>query len=248
MKQFDEATYGERIASIYDELYAEYEGAAVDLLQELAAGGRALELGIGTGRIALPLRQRGIGVTGIDASPAMIARLHAKPGGSEIEVVQGSFAQFDLESRFDLVYVVFNTFFGLLTQEDQVRCFQSVARHLAEDGAFLLEVFVPDPSRFEAHQTVRAVRVEADEVRLDVTRHSPVEQQVSSQHVWLSGEGVRLYPVVLRYAWPSELDLMARLAGLRLRHRWGSWEKGAFSAESTRHISVYGRAEQESLS
>jgi SAM-dependent methyltransferase len=243
MKQFDETTYGERIAGIYDDLYAEYQEATVDLLWELARGGRALELGIGTGRIALPLCQRGVEVTGIDASPAMIARLHAKPGGGEIEVLESSFTEFDLPARFDLVYVVFNTFFGLLTQEDQVRCFQSVARHLADDGLFLLEVFVPDPCRFEADQTIRAVRVEADEVRLDVTQHSPVEQQVTSQHVWLSEEGVRLYPVVLRYAWPSELDLMARLAGLRLRHRWDSWEKGVFSATSTRHISVYGRAE-----
>lgn len=243
MKQFDELTYGERIAAVYDEFYSEYEGAAVDLLQELAAGGRALELGIGTGRIALPLRERGIDVTGIDVSTAMIARLRAKPGGSEIPVVQTSFAEFDLESRFDLVYVVFNTFFSLLTQEDQVRCFQSVARHLAEEGSFLLEAFVPDLCRFEAQQTVRAVQVEADMVRLDLSRHRPVEQQVSSQHVRLSEEGIRLYPVVLRYAWPSELDLMARLAGLRLKDRWGSWEKGAFSASSTRHISVYGRTE-----
>jgi SAM-dependent methyltransferase len=241
MKEFEEATYGERIASVYDEFYGEYEEAAVDLLQELAAGGRALELGIGTGRIALPLRRRGVQITGIDASPAMIAGLRAKAGGDEIEVLESSFAEFDLQARFDLVYVVFNTFFGLLTQEDQVRCFQSVARHVEKDGLFLLEVFVPDPCRFEALQTVRAVQVEADEVRLDVTRHNPVLQQVSSQHVLLSEKGIRLYPVVLRYAWPSELDLMARLAGLRLRYRWGSWEKGPFSADSIRHISVYGR-------
>jgi SAM-dependent methyltransferase len=241
MKQFDEATYGQRIAAVYDDYYSEYDEAAVDLLQELAAGGRALELGIGTGRIALPLRQRGVEVRGIDSSPAMIARLRSKPGGGKIEVLESSFAEFDLEARFDLVYVVFNTFFGLLTQEDQVRCFQSVARHLEDEGRFLLEVFVPDLCRFEAQQTVRAVRVEADTVQLDVSRHNPVAQQVSSQHVLLSEEGIRLHPVVLRYAWPSELDLMARLAGLQLKHRWGSWEKGTFSAGSTRHISVYGR-------
>lgn len=241
MKQFDQATYGERIASVYDQLYGEYEEAAVGLLQELAAGGRALELGIGTGRIALPLRQRGVEVTGIDISPAMIARLRAKPGGDQIEVLESSFVEFDLPARFDLAYVVFNTFFSLLTQEEQVGCFRNVARHLKDEGLFLLEVFVPDPCRFEARQTVRAIQVEADEVRLDVTRHNPVRQQVSSQHVWLSEEGIRLFPVVLRYAWPSELDLMARLAGLHLKHRWGSWDKGTFAAGSTRHISVYGR-------
>jgi hypothetical protein len=116
-----------------------------------------------------------------------------------------------------------------------------VARHLEDEGRFLLEVFVPDLCRFDAQQTVRAVKVEADMVQLDVSRHSPVKQQVSSQHVLLSEEGIRLYPVVLRYAWPSELDLMAKLAGLELEHRWDSWDKGAFSARSTRHISVYGR-------
>ena len=253
MEQFDETTYGERIAGIYDELYGGHEEAAIELLYELAgvvrAGGRgtgrALELGIGTGRVALPLRQRGIDVGGIDASAAMIARLRAKPGGAEIPVVQGSFAEFDLEARFDLVYVVFNTFWGLLTQEDQIRCFQSVAGHLTPDGLFLLEVFVPDLCRFDAHQTVRTSHVGQDEVHLDVTQHDPVKQQVTSQHVHLSEAGIRLYPVVLRYAWPSELDLMARLAGLELNRRWGSWQKGPFGPDSSTHISVYGRAVEE---
>lgn len=242
MGSIDELIYGERIAGVYDELYADYEDTAVDLLAALARGGRALELGIGTGRVALPLRQRGVEVMGIDLSPAMIARLRSKPGGSELEVVEGSFADLDLDARFDLVYVVFNTFYNLQTQEKQVRCFQRVSDHLTEGGVFLLEVFVPDPCRFEANQTVRAIRVEADVAQLEVTRHSPVEQQVSSQHVWISEEGIDLYPVKLRYAWPSELDLMARLAGLRLQHRWASWEKGAFVAGSPKHISVYGRA------
>ncbi len=242
MGQIDELTYGERIAGVYDELYAECEAATVDLLEALAQGGRVLELGIGTGRVALPLRQRGVDVMGIDLSPAMIARLRSKPGGSEIEVVQGSFADLDLDARFSLIYVVFNTFYSLLTQEDQVRCFQRVSDHLADDGVFLMEVFVPDLCRFDAQQTVRATQVEVDMVQLDVTRHSPVEQQVCSQHVRISEEGIRLYPVRLRYAWPSELDLMARLAGLRLKHRWASWEKDAFVAASPKHISVYGRA------
>lgn len=247
MERFDDRTYGERIAGVYDDLYAAYEEAMIDRLHELAArdggAGTALELGIGTGRVALPLRQRGVEVSGIDVSPSMIARLRAKPGGADIQVLQGSFARFDLGARFDLVYVVFNTFYGLLTQEEQASCFASVARHLAPDGAFLLEVFVPDLCRFEDGQALRAVHVGDDVVRLDVTQHSRVEQQVRSQHVHLSEEGIRLYPVVLRYAWPSELDLMARLAGLELRHRWASWDKGAFSADSSRHISVYERAE-----
>lgn len=247
MEQFDDMTYGERIAGVYDEFYGGYEAAMIDRLEELAHGGRgagsALELGIGTGRVALPLRQRGIEVTGIDASASMIARLRTKPGGGDIPVLQASFAQFDLGQRFDLVYVIFNTFYGLLTQEEQVSCFESAARHLAEGGVFCLEVFVPDLCRFEDGQAVRAVEVEADGIKFDITIHDAVAQQVRSQHVLISEVGTRLYPVVLRYAWPSELDLMARLAGLKLRYRWASWEKGAFSANSTRHISVYERAE-----
>lgn len=244
MAQYEDKTYGERIAGVYDDMYGEYEEAMIERLAELAdEGGRVLELGIGTGRVALPLRQRGVEVVGIDASPAMIARLRAKPGGAEVRVVEGSFAEFDLGETFDLVYVVFNTFYSLLTQEEQVSCFQSVARHLAEGGVFCLEVFVPDLCRFQDGQTVRAVAVETDGVKFDITLHDPVKQQVRSQHLLISeGEGVRLYPVILRYAWPSELDLMARLAGLELRHRWSSWEKGTFGPKSSRHISVYGRA------
>lgn len=243
MECYDEMTYGERIADVYDELYSDYEESAVALLQELAGRGRALELGIGTGRLALPLCHRGVSVTGIDASQAMIERLRAKPGGAGIEVVMGSFVEIDLDACFDLIYIVFNTFLGLQTQEEQVECFRSVAEHLTEEGVFLIEAFVPDLCRFDDNQTVRAVHVSEDVVRLDVTRHSPVGQQVTSQHVVLSAKGVRLYPVRIRYVWPSELDLMARLAGLRLKHRWGSWDKGEFTGESRKHISVYGMAD-----
>ena len=242
MERYDEMTYGERIADVYDELYSDYEESAVDLLQELAGRGRALELGIGTGRLALPLCHRGVNVTGIDASQAMIDQLRAKPGGDGVEVVMGSFVAIDLDACFDLVYIVFNTFLGLQTQEEQVECFRSVAEHLTEEGVFLIEAFVPDRCRFDDDQTVRAVHVSEDVVRLDVTRHSPVGQQVTSQHVVLSAKGVRLYPVRIRYAWPSELDLMARLAGLRLKHRWGSWDRREFTGASGKHISVYGTA------
>jgi SAM-dependent methyltransferase len=236
-------TYGERIAHIYDEWYSDYEESAVDLLQELAGRGRVLELGIGTGRVALPLLRRGVHVSGIDASEAMIARLRAKTGGADIEVVLGNFAEIDLDTRFDLIYVVFNTFFNLQTQEEQVKCFRSVAEHLTHQGVFLIEAFVPDPCRFDRGQSSRVVHLGEDVVRLDVARHCPVEQQVSCQHVLLSEEGVRLFPVKLRYAWPSELDLMARLAGLRLKRRWGSWDKGKLTQESAKHLSLYGMAD-----
>jgi hypothetical protein len=169
----------------------------------------------------------------------MVAKLRAKPGGETIPVTLGSFADVAVEGQFTLIYVLFNTFFNLLTQEEQVRSFESVARHLSRDGAFVIEVFVPDLARFEARQTVRARRVRNDEVFLDASRLDPVNQRVMSQHIVLTEEGVRLYPVKLRYAWPAELDLMARLADLRLRHRWDSWKRTPFLAESTKHISVY---------
>ena len=242
MEAYDETTYGDRIADIYDEFYPGYQEPALDLLQVLARGGRVLELGIGTGRLALPLHQRGLQVTGIDASEAMIQKLRDKPGSDGIEVVRGSFVDIDIDARFELIFVVFNTFFGLQTQDEQVRCFQSVADHLTPDGLFLIEAFVPDLGRFEDGQTVRAIHVGDGEVRLEVSRHGALEQQVTSQQVLLSEEGLRFIPVKVRYAWPSELDLMARLAGLRLKHRWESWDRRRFSEQSKTHISVYGRA------
>jgi len=241
---YEEATYGERIAAVYDDFYAGCEVETIDLLCELASGGRMLELGIGTGRMALPLAERGLEVVGIDASQAMVEKLRAKPGGDQIRVVQGSFAamppQLDGE-RFNVVFIVFNTFFALLTQEEQVQCFRSVAAHLTENGRFLIEAFVPDLARFEDGQAVRLTHLSQQAARLDVAQLDPVAQQISSQHVVLTKEGLQLYPVKLRYAWPSELDLMAELAGLRLQHRWGSWRKEAFTKDAGKHISVYGR-------
>lgn len=239
MSTYDDSTYGERVAGVYDEWYAGYDPAAVALLARLAAGGPALELGIGTGRIALPLQQAGVTVHGIDASEAMVERLRAKPGGEAIPVTLGNFAEVGVEGQYALIYVLFNTFFQLLTQADQVRCFENAARRLRPGGAFLIEAFVPDLSRFTGNQALRTVAVGEAEVRLDASVHDPVSQQVSTQHVVLSEQGVKLYPVRIRYAWPAELDLMARLAGLRLRERWGSWEPGPFTAASGKHISVY---------
>jgi len=242
METYKEDTYGARIAGVYDDWYAEVDEAAVSTLRELAHGGRALELGIGTGRIALPLQQRGVEVHGIDASEAMIARLQAKPGGEGIAVRLGNFADVALEGPFSLIYVVFNTFFALSTQDEQVRCFENVARRLSADGVFVIEAFVPDLARFDREQTVRAIRIDDNEVHFEASRLDPVGQQVTSQHVVLTEKGVRFYPVKVRFAWPAELDLMARLAGLRLRHRWDSWNRTPVSAESGAHISVYGCA------
>ena len=243
MEDFEPRTYGDLIADIYDELYAELDPtAAVDMLAELAGDGPALELAIGTGRIALPLADRGVPVHGIDISEAMVERLREKPGGDRIAVTIGDFADVGVDGRFRLVYVGFNTFYALTSQEEQLRCFANVAEHLAEDGVFVLEGFVPDLARYRHHQHVGAVKVEVDQVMLDVSRHDPVAQRIDAQHVFIRESGIRLQPVQIRYAWPAELDLMARLAGLRLRERWSGWDRGPFTADSERHVSVYERS------
>jgi SAM-dependent methyltransferase len=244
-REYDIRTYGQRIADVYDEWYGalwdeETARAATSLLAELAGAGPALELGIGTGRVALPLRAAGVAVHGIDASESMVARLRAKPGGADIPVTIGDFATVPVDGRYPLIFVVFNTFFALLTQEDQLRCFGNVADHLTDGGVFLVEAFVPDLTRYTRGQNTSAIHVGTEQVRLDVARIDPVRQLIVSQHVLLTAEGVRLYPVQLRYAWPSEMDLMARLAGLRLRARWGGWRREPFTAASGSHVSVYG--------
>jgi SAM-dependent methyltransferase len=238
--QYQPATYGERIAEVYDEIYppSSDTDAMVKTLAKLAGAGPALELGIGTGRVALPLASHGVIVHGIDASQAMIKKLQAKPGGASIPVAIGDFADVDVAGRYSLIYVVFNTFFSLTSQDDQVRCFANCASRLDAGGALLIEAFYPDLSRYVRGQNVSAIHVDADCVHLDATCHDPVQQVVTSQHLHITAGGLRMYPVRLRYAWPSELDLMARLAGLRLDSRSGSWQGDAYVANN-RHISVY---------
>jgi SAM-dependent methyltransferase len=238
---YDPATYGDRIAEVYDEWFAVPSDteATVAFLSDIAGPGPVLELGIGTGRVALPLAQRGHEVHGIDASEAMVEKLRARTG--ELPVTIGDFAELDIEGEFSLVYVVFNTFFALLSQEEQVRCFSNVAGRLREGGVFVIEAFVPDLTRWDRDQRIEAHQVGTESVVLGVSMHDPVEQRVASSHLLLSGAGVKLYPVRLRYAWPSELDLMARLAGLRLRERWGGWQREPFRPASVRHVSVYER-------
>jgi SAM-dependent methyltransferase len=243
MREFQPPTYGERVAGFYDTWVAPTVAAstepAVALLAELAAGGAALELGVGTGRIALPLAARGVAVQGIDASPAMLERLRDKPGGADLPVTVGDFAEVGVDGRFALIYVVFNTFFALLSQADQVRCFRNVAAHLGQGGRFVIEAFVPDPTLFDRGQRVSTTRVELERVQIDVTQHDPLRQQVTTQHVLIGKEGIVLLPVQLRYAWPSELDLMATLAGLQLEARLGGWSGEPFVASSPSHVSVY---------
>lgn len=229
-------------AEIYDDVPRGDEEATVAFLEELAGGGPALELAIGTGRIALPLAARGIRVDGIDISPDMVAKLREKPGGDQLSVTIGNFADVAVPGTYRLVFVVYNTLFNLLTQDEQVRCFENVAAHLAEGGRFVVEAFVPTfLTRLRNDQYVDAETIGLNEVWLDVGRHDPVAQLLDETHVRLTGGGVRLYPIVSRYAWPSELDLMARIAGLRLVDRWAGWDRRPFDAASSAHVSVYGR-------
>ena len=229
-------------AAIYDDAPRGDEAAAVAFLEDLADAGPALELAIGTGRIALPLAARGVQVDGIDLSPDMVAKLRRKPGGEAITVTMGDFAEVPVAGSYRLIYVVYNTFFNLLHQEQQVRCFQNVAAHLTDDGAFVVEAFTPGYlHRLRDGQYVDAEEIGVDEVWLDVGRHDPVAQRLDETHVHLTGAGVRLYPIVTRYAWPAELDLMARIAGLRLKERLGGFGGEPFTAGSRLHVSVYGR-------
>jgi SAM-dependent methyltransferase len=238
----DPAFYGKRWADVYDEHHAWLDpAAAVEFLAGLAGDGRVLELAIGTGRVALPLAGRGITVEGVDASEAMVARLRAKPGGDAIPVVIGDMAQVPVTGAFRLVYLVFNTLFGLLSQARQADCFRNVARVLGPGGVFVIECFVPDLARFDRGQRIRAREVTEDSATIEVSRHDAVLQRVNTQIVTLDGQGMSLRPVALRYAWPTELDLMAEAAGLRLAERYGDWDRRPFDSLSSNHISVYQR-------
>jgi SAM-dependent methyltransferase len=244
MENYEPITsFGDNAAETYDDISQRGdEVATVDFLEQLARRGPALELAIGTGRIALPLADRAIRVDGVDISPAMVARLRAKPGGDRISVTIGDFADVPVPGDYRLIFVIFNTLFNLLTQQEQVRCFENVAAHLTDNGVFVVEAFVPTfLHRLRDNQYVDAEAVAVDEVRLDVARHDAVSQRLDESHVTLSRAGVQVNPIVTRYAWPAELDLMARIAGLRLKDRWAGWGREAFDSMSRRHVSVYGR-------
>jgi SAM-dependent methyltransferase len=237
-----EGFFGEHVASVYDEEAAAMFDPAVvtpvvDLLAELAGDGRALELGIGTGRIALPLSGRGVPVAGIDDSESMVVRLRAKPRAEGIEVAVGDFSTTRVDGEFSLVYLVFNTIFNLVTQEAQIACFENAAAHLGNGGRFVIETHVPDLQRLPLGQTIIPFRADPRGVSFDV--YDVVTQRFSSQHFRFTETGVRATPVELRYAWPAELDLMARIAGLTLEHRFGGWQREPFTALSRAHVSMY---------
>jgi SAM-dependent methyltransferase len=235
--------FGEDVAARYDESEGEtFESAAVasvvDFLADLAGDGAALELGIGTGRIALPLSRRGVRVHGIDLSTAMVARLRAKPGAEHIGVTIGDFATTTVEDTFSVAYLVFNTIMNLTTQDEQVACFQNVAAHLEPGGCFVIEVGVPELQRLPPGETFRPFHVSATHLGFD--EYDVAAQGLTSHHYHAGSDGT-LEPssIPFRYVWPAELDLMARLAGMTLRDRFSGWRGEPFTSESRQHVSVW---------
>jgi SAM-dependent methyltransferase len=234
--------FGAEVAARYDagspERFADDElGPTVGLLAELAGGGPALELAIGTGRVALPLAARGVAVHGIDISRAMVAELRAKPGGAGLPVTIGDLTTTRTGDGFTLVYLVFNTVNNLTTQDAQVACFANAAAHLAPGGRFLVEVGVPDLRRLPPGQS--AVPFHVGERSWGFDTYDPATQAMTSHHVSIEDGRARHAAVPFRYVWPSELDLMARLAGMRPAARWGGWRREPFTADSARHVSVW---------
>ncbi|HEY0717301.1 MAG TPA: class I SAM-dependent methyltransferase [Streptosporangiaceae bacterium] len=240
---FDAAEYGRFAADGYDELHNGLDpSAAVETLAALADGGPVVEFGIGTGRLALPLAERGLVVHGIEGSAEMAALLRSKPGGDQIPVVVGNFSEVVAGDDFCLAVLAYNTIYALPSQEAQVACFSNAAGHLRPGGCFVLEAWVPDVGAFRNGTAVRPVQIRGSHIELEVARLYPAQQLMETTKVHLSDGKVRLIPANHRYAWPSELDLMARLAGLRLVHRWENWERAPFSDTSTAHVSVWEKA------
>jgi SAM-dependent methyltransferase len=234
--------FGERVAERYDESSADMFDPAVvepvvDFLAELAGEGAALELGIGTGRIALPLARRGVRVHGIDLSEAMVAQLREKPGAEQIGVTIGDFATTTVDGTFSVAYLVFNTIGNLTSQEEQAACFQNVAAHLEPAGCFVIEVGVPRLQRLPPGETI--LPFELSETHLGFDEYDVVNQRLVSHHYWKVDGTFEKSSLPLRYVWPSELDLMAQLAGMRLRERWSGWKREPFTSDSGKHVSVW---------
>jgi len=239
----DGGYFDERIAARYDDNTSikEFDAAAieatVDFLAALAGDGSALELGIGTGRIALPLAERGVRTRGIDLSKAMVARLREKPGGEDIEVAIGDFATTAVEGSFSLVYLVCNTIMNLTTQAAQVACFRNAAAHLDPGGCFVIKVMVPELRRLPPGETFQVF--DASERHWGFDEYDVATQGLVSHHFEMIDGTIERLSVPFRYVWPSELDLMAELAGMRLRERWENWNRDPFTNESRQHVSVW---------
>ena len=241
-----ENCFDARIAATYDSKWAHlfepsFVGPAVDFLAGLAGTHAALELGIGTGRIALPLSQRGVRVHGIELSPAMVDQLRMKPGAEEIGVTIGDFATARVDGAFSLAYLVRNTIMNLTTQDNQIECFRNVAAHLEPGGCFVIEVIVPNLRRLPPGERFRAFAVTPTHLGFD--EYVDLVEQISvSHHYWMVDGRLETFSAPFRYVWPSELDLMARLAGMTLRERWADWDRTRFTDESPSHVSVWEKA------
>jgi SAM-dependent methyltransferase len=238
----DDGYFDEPVAARYDDsedgmFDPAVVAETVDVLAELAGGGRALELGVGTGRIALPLAQRGVPVHGIDLSSAMVARLREKPGGEKVGVTIGDFATTRVDGSFALAYIVFNTINNLTTQADQVACFRNVAEHLDPGGCFVIEVGVPDLQRVPPGETMHVF--DASEGHWGIDEYDFASQGLVSHHFSVVDGAIERVSMPFRYVWPAELDLMAELAGMRLRERWAGWGREPFTSESREHVSVW---------
>lgn len=242
MEAFDPASsFGPDVAAHYDDHLRGDEEAAATFLSEVAQGRRTLEFAIGTGRIALPLARRDVRVDGIELSTHMVERLRANPGGDKIDVTIGDMSVATTGDDYGLVYLVFNTIFNLLTADDQIRCFENAARHLTADGHFVVETALPHAWIAPGSSDyVHAEHVGTNSVVLDVARYDPVTQLLEENHIRLTANGITMQPIVCRLITPGEMDLMARIAGLRLVDRFANWQRSAFDIQSSAHVSVYG--------
>lgn len=248
MKEYGPKTFGKLYADRYDSLYddtmMEETRLSVETLAKLAKGGKVLEFAIGTGRVALPLAELGLSVHGLEASEEMVGRLREKPGGEAIPVTIGDMSETRVDDTFDLIYLVFNTIFNLTTQEAQMRCLQNAERHLNPDGVFVIETVVPDFSEYVDGQRtrMRGSWAKMDSARFEMAIHDRVAQTITFQRIIISEDGTKMNPHFMRYVWPSELDLMAKLAGLELKERWAWWDRSTFTSISKSHVSVYRRS------
>jgi SAM-dependent methyltransferase len=240
---FDPAAYGRHIGAVYDTLvdaaFGTDTAATVALLADLAAGGPVLELGIGTGRLAIPLAQRGLRVHGIEGSPDMVEQLRGKPGGADLPVSVGNFADTRAPGEFTLVVLAANTIYALPSQDAQVQTFVNAAAHLRPGGRFVIEAWVPDVADFRAGRALRIVSISDQRVVLEAAELDPVEQFMRTTKLFCGPDGLQAFPANHRYAWPAELDLMAQLAGMQRENRWQDWHRRPYTATSRHHVTVY---------
>ncbi|MCW2657273.1 MAG: hypothetical protein JWR06_1466 [Jatrophihabitans sp.] len=237
---FDPAAYGRHIAASYDATTGSPDpDVEVAVLSDLAAGAPILEFGIGTGRLALPLAERGHLVVGIEGSREMVDQLRRKPGGIDLEVHIGDFSNLRVRRKFGLVVLAMNTIYALPSQRAQVECFRNAAAHLEPGGAFVVDAWIPDPGAFRDGRAIRLVQQAEGSVVFEAAEIHPATQMMQTNKIFMGDGSAQVFPANHRYAWPAELDLMAELAGLHLAHRWGDWDKSPFTDVSRTHVSVW---------